>query len=88
MADIMNVNEDHIPRQVRGNNTTMKGISHQPSKKNDAINGRPFYLARAVLDPPTNLCKKLFSASDECHDQLVVKEFSPDNNNPIQRTIS
>ncbi|SAM00811.1 hypothetical protein [Absidia glauca] len=40
MVDIMGVNEDQIPRQGRGNNTTIKGISHQPSKRNDAINDR------------------------------------------------
>ncbi|SAM05361.1 hypothetical protein [Absidia glauca] len=40
MADITGVNEDQIRRQGRGNNTTMKDISHQSSKRNDAINGR------------------------------------------------
>jgi hypothetical protein len=29
MSDIMSVNENQIRRQGRGNNTTMKGISHQ-----------------------------------------------------------
>ncbi|SAM02838.1 hypothetical protein [Absidia glauca] len=29
------------------------------------INGRSFYLARAVLNPPTSLCKKLFPAIGE-----------------------
>ncbi|SAM07126.1 hypothetical protein [Absidia glauca] len=33
-------NVDQVRRQGRWNNTTMEGISHQPSKRNDAINGR------------------------------------------------
>ncbi|SAM08004.1 hypothetical protein [Absidia glauca] len=33
-------NVDQIRRQGRWNNTTMKGISHQPFERNDAINGR------------------------------------------------
>ncbi|SAM06374.1 hypothetical protein [Absidia glauca] len=50
--------------------------------------GRPFYLARAALDSPTNLCMKLFPAIDEWHDQLVAKKFSPYNNDPIQPTVA
>ncbi|SAM01646.1 hypothetical protein [Absidia glauca] len=51
-------------------------------------NGRPLYRARAALDPPTSLCKKPFPAIDEWHERLVVKELSPDNNNPIQPTVA
>jgi hypothetical protein len=47
-----------------------------------------FYLARAALDPPTSLCKKLFRAIDEWHDRLAAKEPSPENNNPIQTTVA
>ncbi|SAM01849.1 hypothetical protein [Absidia glauca] len=39
--------------------------------------GRFFYLARAALNPPTSLCKKLFPAIDEWHDRLAAKELSP-----------
>ncbi|SAM04919.1 hypothetical protein [Absidia glauca] len=42
-------------------------------------NGRSFYLARAALDPPTSLCKKLFPAVREWHDRLAAKELSHDN---------
>ncbi|SAM08934.1 hypothetical protein [Absidia glauca] len=40
MAGNVCANVDQIRRQGRWNNTTMEGISHQPSKRNDAINGR------------------------------------------------
>ncbi|SAM09230.1 hypothetical protein [Absidia glauca] len=40
MAGNVCANVDQIRRQGRWNNTTMEGISHQPSKENDAINGR------------------------------------------------
>ncbi|SAM08274.1 hypothetical protein [Absidia glauca] len=33
-------NVDQIRRQGRWSNTTMEGISHQPPKRNDAINGK------------------------------------------------
>ncbi|SAM00995.1 hypothetical protein [Absidia glauca] len=50
VADIVCANEDQIRRQGRGSNTTMKGISHQPSKRNDAINGRlPHQWGRSSL---------------------------------------
>jgi hypothetical protein len=51
-------------------------------------NGRFFYLAHAALDPPTNLCKKVFPLIDDWHDRPAVKELSPDNNNPIQPTAA
>ncbi|SAM00435.1 hypothetical protein [Absidia glauca] len=69
-------------------------ISHQPSKRNDAINGglpahgRSLYLARAAHDPLTSLCKKLLPAIDEWHDRLATKELSPYNNDPIQPTTA
>ncbi|SAM02667.1 hypothetical protein [Absidia glauca] len=40
MAGNVCANVGQIRRQGRCNNTTMEGISHQPSKRNDAINGR------------------------------------------------
>jgi hypothetical protein len=51
-------------------------------------NGRFFYLAPAVLDPSTSLCKKLFLAIDEWHNRLAAKELVPYNNDPIQPTIA
>ncbi|SAM07201.1 hypothetical protein [Absidia glauca] len=51
-------------------------------------NGRFFYLARAALDPPTSLCKKLLSAIDEWHDSLPAKELRSDNNDPIQPIVA
>ncbi|SAM03133.1 hypothetical protein [Absidia glauca] len=50
-------------------------------------NGRSFYLVRAVLDPPSSLCKMLFPAIDKWHGRPAVKKLSPDNNNPIQPMI-
>ncbi|SAL99932.1 hypothetical protein [Absidia glauca] len=48
----------------------------------------PSHLARAALDPPASLCKKLFPAIDEWHDQLAAKKkLSPDSNNPIQSIV-
>ncbi|SAM09372.1 hypothetical protein [Absidia glauca] len=67
-------------------------ISHQSSKRIGAINGRLptygrlFYLARAALNPPTSLCKKLFLATGEWHDRLAAKELSPGD--PIQSTVA
>jgi hypothetical protein len=52
------------------------------------INGRSFYFARAALDLPTSLCKKLFPAIDEWHDRLAAKYLSPDNNDPIQPAVA
>ncbi|SAL96481.1 hypothetical protein [Absidia glauca] len=48
--------------------------------------GRFCYLARAALNPPTSLCKKLFPAIGEWHDRLAAKELSP--NDPIQPTVA
>ncbi|SAM03940.1 hypothetical protein [Absidia glauca] len=47
---------------------------------------RFFYLARAVLNPPTSFCKKLFPATGEWHDRLAAKELSPGD--PIQATVA
>jgi hypothetical protein len=69
-------------------------ISHQFSNRNDVINGmlphQWLILSSCTcrLDPPTSLCKKLFPAIDEWHDRLAAKELSPDNNDPIQPTVS
>ncbi|SAL95371.1 hypothetical protein, partial, partial [Absidia glauca] len=85
-------NVDQIRRQGRWKNTTMEGISHQPSRElvqsmaGFPTYGRFFYLARAALDPPTSLCKKLFPAIGECHDRLAAKELSPGD--PIQPTVA
>ncbi|SAM05752.1 hypothetical protein [Absidia glauca] len=49
-------------------------------------NGQSFYLARAVLNPPTSLCKKLFPAIGEWHDRLAAKELSPGD--PIQPNVA
>ncbi|SAL94964.1 hypothetical protein [Absidia glauca] len=49
-------------------------------------NGRSFYLARAVFNPPTSLCEKLFPAIDERHDRLAAKELILDD--PIQPTVA
>ncbi|SAM04273.1 hypothetical protein [Absidia glauca] len=51
-------------------------------------NARSFYFARAALDPPTSLCKKLFPAIGEWHDRLAANELSSDNNDLIQATIA
>ncbi|SAL98261.1 hypothetical protein [Absidia glauca] len=47
---------------------------------------RFFYIARAALNPPTSLCKKLFPAIGERHDRLAPKELSPGD--PIQPTVA
>ncbi|SAM07080.1 hypothetical protein [Absidia glauca] len=44
--------------------------------------------ARAALDLPTSLCKKLFPAIGEWHDRLAEKYLSPDNNDSIQPTVA
>ncbi|SAL97603.1 hypothetical protein [Absidia glauca] len=51
-----------------------------------AGSGRFFYIARATLNPPTSLRKKLFPAIGEWHDRLVAKEPSPGD--PIQPTVA
>ncbi|SAM04692.1 hypothetical protein [Absidia glauca] len=48
--------------------------------------GRFFYLARAALNPPTSLCKKLFPTIGEWHDRQAAKELNPGN--PIQPTVT
>ncbi|SAL98378.1 hypothetical protein [Absidia glauca] len=45
-----------------------------------------YYLARASLNPPISLCKKLFPAIGEWHDRLAAKELSPGD--PIQPTVA
>jgi hypothetical protein len=51
-------------------------------------NGRSFYLARAALDRPTSLFKKLFPVVDEWHDRLAAKNHRSDSNNFIQPTVA
>ncbi|SAM01218.1 hypothetical protein [Absidia glauca] len=72
MAGIVYASEDQIRRQGRWSNTTMNGpyLTSLPREMMRSMagfptNGRSFYLARAVLGPPTSLCKKLFPAIDE-----------------------
>ncbi|SAL97273.1 hypothetical protein [Absidia glauca] len=54
-AGIVCANEDqiHLPREMMG------------SMADFSTNGRFVYLARAALNPPTSLCKKLFPAISE-----------------------
>ncbi|SAM00662.1 hypothetical protein [Absidia glauca] len=71
MACNVCANVDQIRRQGRWKNTTMEGISHQPSRElvqsvaDFPAYGKLFYLARAVLNRPTSFCKKLFPAIGE-----------------------
>ncbi|SAL94949.1 hypothetical protein [Absidia glauca] len=62
-------NVDQIRRQVRWNNPTINGpyLTKLPRELVQTMAGFPtygrsFYLARAALNPPTSLCKKLFPA--------------------------
>ncbi|SAM07438.1 hypothetical protein [Absidia glauca] len=70
------------PRPMKQHNDKRR-ISHQLPRElvrsvaGFPINGRSFYLARAALNPPTSLCKKLFPAIGERHDRLAAKELSP-----------
>jgi hypothetical protein len=71
----------------------MKGISHQSSKRNDVIDGRlphqwSVLSSCPCRDPAISLCKKLFPAIDEWDDRLAAEELSPDNNDPIQPTVT
>ncbi|SAM09089.1 hypothetical protein [Absidia glauca] len=50
------------------------------------IKDRSFYLARAALDLPTSLCKRLFPTIDEWRERLAAKEISPGD--PIKPTDS
>ncbi|SAM09291.1 hypothetical protein [Absidia glauca] len=69
MAGNVCANVDQIRRQGRWNNTTMSG-AYLTNLPRDLVRsmvgfptyGRFFYLARAALNPPTSLCKKLFLA--------------------------
>ncbi|SAM01326.1 hypothetical protein [Absidia glauca] len=72
MAGNVCANVDQIRRQGRWNNTTINGayltnLSRElmQSMAGFPTYGRFFYLARAALDPPTGLCKKLFPAIGE-----------------------
>ncbi|SAM04244.1 hypothetical protein [Absidia glauca] len=65
-------NVDQIRRQGRWNNTTVIG-AYLPNLPRELVRsmagfptyGRFFYIARAALNPPTSLCKKLFPAIGE-----------------------
>jgi hypothetical protein len=65
-------NVDQIRRQDRWNNTTINGayLANLPKELVQSMVGFPtydrfFYIARASLNPPTTLCKKLFPAIGE-----------------------
>ncbi|SAL95116.1 hypothetical protein [Absidia glauca] len=67
MAGNVCANADQIRGQGRWNNTIINGayltnLSSElvRSMAGFPTNGRFFYLARAALNPPTSLCKKLF----------------------------
>jgi hypothetical protein len=77
-------NVDQIRRQGRWNTTTINGayLTKLPREWVRSMAGFPsyvrfFYPARATLNPPTSLCKKLFPAIGEWHDRLAAKELSP-----------
>ncbi|SAM07170.1 hypothetical protein [Absidia glauca] len=93
MAGNVWANVDQIRRQGRWNNTTIIGayLTNLPRELVQSMAGFPtygrlFYLARAALNPPTSLCKKLFPAIGEWHDRLVAKKLSPGNH--IQPTVA
>ncbi|SAM03078.1 hypothetical protein [Absidia glauca] len=65
-------NVDQIRRQGRWNNTTINGayLTNLPRELVRLMAGYPtygrfFYVARAALNPPTSLCKRLFPAIGE-----------------------
>ncbi|SAM04079.1 hypothetical protein [Absidia glauca] len=72
MAGNVCANVDQIRRQGRWNSTTMNG-AYLTNLQREFVRsmagfptcGRFFYLARAALNPPTSLCKKLFPAIGE-----------------------
>ncbi|SAM04117.1 hypothetical protein [Absidia glauca] len=93
MAGNVCVNVDQIRRQGRWNNTAINGayftnLSRElvRSMAGFPTFGRFFYLARAALDPPTSLCKKLCPAIGQWHDRLAAKELSPGDH--IQLTVA
>ncbi|SAL97782.1 hypothetical protein [Absidia glauca] len=95
MADILGVNEDQIRRQGRWNNTTMNGayLTTLPREMMRMMAGFPtstksFYLARAALDPPAALCKKVFPEADQWCDRLAANQQNPDNGDPIESTVA
>ncbi|SAM07205.1 hypothetical protein [Absidia glauca] len=72
MVGDVGANVDQIRRQGRWNNTTKNGeyLTNLPRELVRSMAGFPtygrlFYLARAALNPPTSLCKKLFPAIGE-----------------------
>ncbi|SAL97942.1 hypothetical protein [Absidia glauca] len=72
MAGNVCANVNQIRRQGRWNNTTINGayLTNFPrelvrSMAGFPTNGRFFCIARAALDLPTSLCKKLFPAIGE-----------------------
>ncbi|SAM07017.1 hypothetical protein [Absidia glauca] len=51
-----------------------------------AGNGRVFYIARAALNPPTSIRKKLFPVIGEWHDRMAAKKLCLGD--PIQPTVA
>ncbi|SAL97930.1 hypothetical protein [Absidia glauca] len=69
MAGNVGANVDQIRRHGRWNSITINGayLTNFPRQLVRSLAGFPtydrfFYLARAALNPPTSLCKKLFPA--------------------------
>ncbi|SAM03901.1 hypothetical protein [Absidia glauca] len=72
MAGTVCANVNQIRRQGRWNNTTINGayLTNLPKELMRLMAGFPtygrfFFLARAALNPPTSLCKKLLAAIGE-----------------------
>ncbi|SAL95798.1 hypothetical protein [Absidia glauca] len=93
MAGNVCANVDQIRRQGRWNNTTINGayLTNLPRELVRSMADFPTYdrffdLARAALNSPISLCKKLFPAIGEWHDRLAAKELSPGD--PIQPTVA
>ncbi|SAM01547.1 hypothetical protein [Absidia glauca] len=93
MAGNVYTNVDQIRRQGRWNNTTINDacLTKLPrelmrSMAGFLTYGRFFYPARAAINPPTSLCKKLFPPIDERYDRLAAQELSPSD--PIQPTVA
>ncbi|SAL95080.1 hypothetical protein [Absidia glauca] len=71
MAGNVCANVDQIRRQGRWNNTTIDGVylTNLPRELVQSMAGFPtygrsFYFARAALNPPTSLYKKLFQIGE------------------------
>lgn len=95
MADLAGVNEDQIRRLGRWNNTTMNGayLTGLPREVMRVMAGfttqqGQFFLRRAILDPPEELCKKIFPELDAWNDRLTAKHLHPENEDQIEVTVA